>query len=68
MPITIDRVDTEIEVFRSADDTHHGAPSGGSDTLAALRGDKDLYDKLRPFVLKVVQDELKRIARKVGAP
>jgi hypothetical protein len=67
MPLIIDRVETEIEVFRSAD-TFAGATSGGADTLAALRGQKRLADQLRPIVLEIVQDELKRIARKVGPP
>lgn len=67
MPLIIDRVETEIEVFRS-EDTFSGATSGGADTLGALRGQNRLHDKLRPLVLEIVQDELKRIARKVGPP
>lgn len=67
MPLIIDRVETEIEVFRS-EETFSGAPSGGADTLAALRGKKRLVDELTPIVLEIVRDELKRIARKVGPP
>lgn len=67
MPLIIDRIETEIEVFRSEDPVA-GPTSGGADTLAALRGKKRLADELRPIVLEIVRDELKRIARKVGPP
>jgi hypothetical protein len=67
MPLIIDRVETEIEVFRSeAHDS--GAPYGGAETLGALRGDNALRERLRPIVMEILTDELKRIARKVGAP
>ena len=67
MPLIIDRVETEIEVFR-AEELFSGTTSGGAETLAALRGDKKLRDRLRPLVLDIVRDEMKRIARKVGTP
>ena len=67
MPLIIDKVETEIEVFR-AEDTFSGSTSGGADTLAALRGQNRVLDKLRPLVLDIIRDELKRIARKVGPP
>jgi hypothetical protein len=67
MGLIIDRVETEIEVMRSA--AHFsGALAGGGDSLGALRGDNALRDRLRPIIMEIVDDELKRIARKVGPP
>jgi hypothetical protein len=70
MPVQIDRVDTEIEIQRKADGGTSGAAStgGGDEVLASLRGTGALREKLRPIVLEIVQDELNRIKRKVGAP
>lgn len=67
MPLIIDRVETEIEVFRSAG-THTGALSGGGDTLAALSGQQKLKERLEPIVMQILTAELDRIKRKVGAP
>lgn len=67
MPLIIDRVETDIEVFR-ADASFAGATSGGGDALGALRGTNKLRDQLRPIVMEILTEELQRIARKVGPP
>jgi len=73
MPLRIDRVDTDIEILRTAS----GAPSeaavspgsgGGTETLEAVRGTAKLREQLRPIVMEILNDELNRIKRKVGAP
>ena len=74
MPLRIDRVDTEIEIFRK--DAGSGASEssiapgsgGGSETLSAVRGRSALREKLRPIVMEILNDELTRIKRKVGSP
>lgn len=74
MPLHIDRVDTEIEILRK--EPQAGAPDagvgpgtgGGADTLATVRGRAELREQLRPIVLEILNDELNRIKRKVGAP
>jgi hypothetical protein len=73
MPLHIDRVDTEIEIFRKeAPGAGAGGASpsfgGGSDTLSTARGRAELREKLRPIVMEILNDELDRIKRKVGAP
>lgn len=72
MPLRIDRVESEVEVLRKADDgtpAQSGSSSGGSDqVLSAAQGRAALREKLRPIVLEIVDDELARIKRKVGAP
>jgi hypothetical protein len=74
MPLRIDRVDTEIEIFRKeagagASDASLGPGSGGgSETLAAVRGNAALRERLRPIVMEILNDELMRIQRKVGSP
>ena len=72
MPIQIDRIETEIEILRTADaagpSAFAQAPSQGEETLGALRGRTALREKLRPIVMEILNDELTRIKRKVGAP
>jgi len=75
MPLRIDRIESEVEVMRKADDAAGGGPSGaapgsggGTETLANLQGRAALREKLRPIVLEILNDELARIKRKVGAP
>jgi hypothetical protein len=74
MPLRIDRVDTDIEIFRKegGDATSASALSpgsgGGADTLASVRGRAELREKLRPIVMEILNDELMRIKRKVGSP
>jgi hypothetical protein len=73
MPLRIDRVDTEIEILRKDSGGDAGALAGpgiggGSETLSALRGNSALREKLRPIVMEILNDELMRIKRKVGAP
>ena len=79
MPLRIDRVDTEIEIMRKASGGASGsagasdssaAPGsgGGSETLSSVRGGSELREKLRPIVMEILNDELMRIKRKVGAP
>lgn len=73
MPLRIDRVDTEIEILRKAEDggaaPDAGTASGGGDeTLSTLRGRAALREKLRPIVMEILNDELARIKRKVGSP
>jgi hypothetical protein len=70
MPLRIDRVESEVEVLRKADD---GAPAasgngGGDPLMSAAQSRAALLEKLRPIVLEIVDDELTRIKRKVGAP
>ena len=74
MPLRIDRVESEVQVLRKADD---GAPDGsgaasgsgaGTETLSAAQGRAALRERLRPIVLEIVDDELARIKRKLGAP
>jgi hypothetical protein len=73
MTLRIDRVESEIEIFRKeADD---GASKtdpksgGGSDELFSTRhGRAELREKLRPIVMEILEDELTRIKRKVGSP
>ncbi|HEX3864904.1 MAG TPA: hypothetical protein VHY35_24725 [Stellaceae bacterium] len=74
MPLRIDRVDTEIEILRKETDgggmSDAAANSGGGDTgdLATARGRIEFREKLRPFVMEILNDELTRIKRKVGSP
>lgn len=71
MPLRIDRIESEVEVMRKADDAAAGAApgsGGGTETLANLQGRAALREKLRPIVLEILNDELARIKRKVGAP
>jgi hypothetical protein len=72
MPLRIDRVDTDIEILRKAADASDASSSagsgGGSETLSTLRGGSALREKLRPIVMEILNDELTRIKRKVGAP
>jgi len=74
MPLQIDRIDTEIEIFRkdggaSTSETSISAGSGGgTETLASVRGRAELREKLRPIVMDILNDELMRIKRKVGSP
>jgi hypothetical protein len=70
MPLRIDRIDTEIEILRK--DAGGGGSAinvgGGSETLAAVRGRVELREKLRPIVMDILNDELQRIKRHLGAP
>ena len=73
MPLRIDRVDTEIEIMRK--DAGGGSESaispgagGGGSTLESVRGKSQLRNQLRPIVMEILNDELQRIKRKVGAP
>ena len=75
MPLRIDRVDSEIEILRKPADGGGASDSsvapgsgGGSDTLASVQGRAALREKLRPIVMEILNDELARIKRKVGAP
>lgn len=72
MPLRIDRVETEIEILRkeaNGGGATAGEPgSGGEETLGALRGRAALRERLRPIVLEILDEELARIKRKVGAP
>ena len=74
MPLRIDRVDSEIEILRKPADAAASDASvapgggGGSETLASVRGRAALREKLRPIVMEILNDELMRIKRKVGAP
>jgi hypothetical protein len=80
MPLRIDRVDTEIEIMRKAgggaapssagasDSSAAPGSGGGSETLSSVRGGSELREKLRPIVMEILNDELMRIKRKVGAP
>lgn len=61
----IDRVETDIEVFRS--EAHYSGATGG-DSLGATRGQNELRERLRPIVMEILTEELQRIARKVGSP
>jgi hypothetical protein len=70
MPLQIDRVDSEVQIMRTA---ATDAPTGterhaGSDILGALRGDNALKEKIRPLVLEIMHDELDRMRRRVGSP
>lgn len=74
MPLRIDRVDTEIEILRKEQEVPAGSGEPGSgdgglaEALATARGRAALREKLRPIVLDILNDELMRIKRKVGAP
>lgn len=74
MPLRIDRVESEVEVMRKADDGGSAvagaapASGGGSETLASVQGRAAMREKLRPIVLEILDDELARIKRKVGSP
>jgi hypothetical protein len=73
MPLRIDRVDTEIEIFRkeaegTSDSSVSPGSGGGSDALSSVQGRAALREKLRPIVMEILNDELMRIKRKVGAP
>jgi len=78
MPLHIDRVDTEIEVLRK-EAPDGGEPDAGllgsagqvergTDPLDTVRGRIALRERLRPIVMEILNDELNRIKRKVGAP
>jgi hypothetical protein len=71
MTLRIDRVDTEIEVTRQeSEETSQlaGSSSIGFDDINSMRGRTALREKLRPIVMEILNDELMRIKRKVGAP
>lgn len=74
MPLRIDRVDTEIEILRkeSGENADSKAANPGEDALsealATRQGRAALREKLRPIVMEILNDELMRIKRKVGAP
>lgn len=74
MPLRIDRVDSEIEILRkpaaagASDASVAPGSGGGSETLASVRGRAALREQLRPIVMEILNDELMRIKRKVGAP
>jgi len=70
MPLQIDRVDTEIQVMRSAATDAPTATErhAADETLGALRGTNALKERLRPIVLEIMHDELDRMRRKVGSP
>jgi hypothetical protein len=74
MPLRIDRVESEVEVLRKAGDdapASSGNASGGGSgdrTISDAQSRAALRDKLRPVILEIVNDELARIKRKVGAP
>jgi hypothetical protein len=60
MPLHIDRVDTEMDVVPS--DRSHG---GG--TAGLLEGsESELLERLRPLVLRILEDELDRLRREIG--
>lgn len=68
MSIHIDRVHTDMEVLASPSTDGLDGSSGGDETLGALRGRSALRERLRPIVLEIVRDELKRIKRRLGTP
>jgi hypothetical protein len=70
MPLQIDRVDTEIEIMRKESSETGAQPGlGGLDeALSSRQGRAALREKLRPIVMEILNDELMRIKRKVGAP
>lgn len=71
MTLRIDHVETEIEIMRNASDDSpevSDSSSIASDDLNTLRGRAALREKLRPIVMEILNDELMRIKRKVGAP
>ena len=73
MPLRIDRVDTEIEILRkgssgASDSSVAPGAGGGSESLSAVSGRSELREKLRPIVMEILNDELTRMKRKVGAP
>ena len=70
MSLRIDHVDTEIEILRKADRSEQPASvvSGIEQAMGSRRGRAELTEKLRPIVLEILNDELNRIKRKVGAP
>jgi hypothetical protein len=71
MTLRIDRVDTEIEFMGRprAEGSDVGESSlVGSDDINSMRGRSALRAKLQPIVMEILNDELMRIKRKVGAP
>jgi hypothetical protein len=57
MPLHIDHVDTELEVTRTS--SQPGRPESG-----ALSGsDVELLERLRPLVLRILEEELERLRR-----
>ena len=74
MPLRIDRVDTEIEILRKdagGEASAADASTSSNDGFimpATARERAALREKLRPFVLEILNDELMRIKRKVGSP
>ena len=72
MPLRIDRIDTEVEIFRKeADGPADATTTGGSvdaDLLGTIHGRAALRETLRPYVMEILNDELMRIKRKVGSP
>ena len=73
MALRIDQVDTEIEILRKDAGPDASSPKpvdgGGVEALLSTRlGRAELRERLRPIVMEIVEDELARIKRKVGAP
>ena len=72
MSLRIDRVDSEIEIQRKPEEgaaADRGVSAGtGTDLLGSVRGRAEMRERLRPIVMEILNDELERIKRKVGAP
>lgn len=60
MPLRIDRVDTELEV------THPGNPPGRPEPAVLSGSDAELLERLRPIVLRILEEELERLRREHG--
>ena len=58
MPLTIDRVETRMDAA-PADETRG---RGASDVLQG--SDAELLDRLRPLVLRILEEELERLRKK----
>jgi hypothetical protein len=60
MPLRIDRVDTELEV------TQPGRLPTRPEPAALSGSDTELLERLRPIVLRILEEELERLRRERG--
>jgi hypothetical protein len=66
MTVTIDRLDTEVEVLPGRRSQGGGAGGPGSPAPASAQGNAELKAALRPIVLELLEEELEAYQRLRG--
>jgi hypothetical protein len=65
MPLHIDRVETEIDV-RSGERREATETGSGGTAARPVPEDRLTIERLRPLVLRILEEELARFSRRVG--